>query len=96
MESENFHNFINKKLVVSIFVTNKLVYILFYFLIKFIIASAKSFGLEGQGGCKVAANILHGFDCNEELILENDCCKPKEIIKRKVPISGLCLEFSQL
>ena len=24
----------------------------------------KIFGLEGQGGCKVAANILRGFDCN--------------------------------
>ena len=22
------------------------------------------FGLEGQEGCKVAANIIHGFDCN--------------------------------
>ena len=21
------------------------------------------FGLEGQEGCKVAANIFHGFDC---------------------------------
>ena len=26
----------------------------------------KCLGLEGQGGCKVAANILHGFDCTNE------------------------------
>ena len=30
---------------------------------KFIIASAKFFSLEGREGCKVAVNILHGFDC---------------------------------
>ena len=24
------------------------------------------FGLEGHEGCKVAANIIHGFDCNDE------------------------------
>ena len=30
---------------------------------KFIIASAKKFGLEGQGGREVAASIFHGFDC---------------------------------
>ena len=26
------------------------------------------FGLEGQEGCKVAANIFHGFDCNWRLL----------------------------
>ena len=36
---------------------------------KFIIASAKIFGLEGQGGCKVAANILRGFDCKNCIYL---------------------------
>ena len=27
------------------------------------------FGLEGQEGCKVAANILYGFDCIEKFTL---------------------------
>ena len=53
LESEIFHNFINKKLVVWIFVTNRLKGIK-----KFIIASAKIFGLDS----KLAANILRGFD----------------------------------
>ena len=39
LESKNFHNFINKKLVVAIFVKNS-----------FIIVSQKIFGLEGQEG----------------------------------------------
>ena len=26
------------------------------------------FGLEGHEGCKVAANIIHGFDCNFWLV----------------------------
>ena len=31
------------------------------------------FGLEGQEGCKVAANILYGFDCMK-------CVKEKVVI----------------
>ena len=43
------------------------------------------FGLEGHEGCKVAANIIHGFDC---ITFANPtlCCfksKPKEIFFKK-------------
>ena len=26
------------------------------------------FGLEGHEGCKVAANIIHGFDCTLDVV----------------------------
>ena len=28
------------------------------------------FGLESQGGCNVAANILHGFDCTSSVVVD--------------------------
>ena len=35
------------------------------------------YGLEGQEGCKVAANILYGFDCSR---LRNGFGKAKKIV----------------
>ena len=48
------------------------------------------FGLEGQEGCKVAANIFHGFDCVNELD-----CTVKCICIFRGNIVELLLFFSQ-
>ena len=58
---------------------------------KFIIASAKVFGLEGQGGCKLAANILRGFDCISFITLcfFNQCFQ-KDYARIVDPYSYFC------
>ena len=46
---------------------------------KFIIASANFFALKGQGGCEVAANIFHGFDCTCLLSSSSSTYHPMKI-----------------
>ena len=44
------------------------------------------FGLEGHKGCKVAANIIHGFDCIELVDIIQKHKTPKNCIVSKSKI----------